>query len=105
MCAFEMKEALQNKKKVVKKLTGGVAALLKSNGVELMHGTGIAYPANIVEVAGNKLTTRNIIFAGGSTPGKIGIPGIDSKYVLNSDQLLETGGGSQKSGGVSAAAW
>lgn len=86
---FELKEALSNKKDVVKKLTGGVASLLKSNGIELIHGTGIAKSSNLVEAAGKQYACRSIIFAGGSMPGKIGIPGIDSKYVLSSDELLE----------------
>ncbi len=86
---FEMKEALQNKKEVVKKLTGGVASLLKSNGVEVVRGTGVAQSAHLVEAGGRQFACRSIIFAGGSVPGKIGIPGIDSKYVLNSDELLE----------------
>ena len=86
---FNMKEALQNKKEVVQKLTGGVAALLRSNGVNVIRGQGIALSANLVEAGGKQYSTRNIIFAGGSMPGTIGVSGIDSKYVLNSDEMLE----------------
>ena len=55
----------------------------------MILGEGIAESANTVEAGGRKYTARSIIYAGGSIPGKIGIPGIESKYVLNSDAILE----------------
>jgi len=85
---FDMEETLKNKNEVVKKLTGGVARLLRSNGVDLIRGTGVARSATVVEVEGKQYACRSVIFAGGSTTGMIDIPGIDSRYVLNSDELL-----------------
>jgi len=87
--AFDMKQARKNKADVVTRLTNGVKSLLKSNGVAVFSGTGIAKSAHTVEVGGKIYSCRSIIFAGGSMPGRIGIPGIDSRLVMTSDEALE----------------
>jgi len=87
--AFDMKAALANKNDVVGKLTGGVAALLKSNGVDVIRGEGVVKSADTVAVGDKKYSANSIIYAGGSIPGRIGIPGIDSELVLTSDDILD----------------
>jgi len=86
---FDMKEALKNKNDVVKKLTNGVAGLLRSNGVEVINGCGIIKDAGSVAVGDRVYSAKSIIYAGGSVPGKISIPGIDSDRVLTSDAVLD----------------
>ena len=87
--SFDMKKALSNKNDVVKKLTGGVAALLKSNGVAVISGEGIIKDAGTVSVGGKAYSGKSLIYAGGSIPTRINIPGIEAKNVLTSDEILD----------------
>ena len=86
----DMDKVLGMKSKVVKKLVGGVGALLKSNGVDVFKGVGTITKDKNVLVNGEKLIeTDKIILAGGSKVSKISIPGIESKLVMTSDDILE----------------
>lgn len=86
----DMEKVLSMKSKVVKTLTGGVAGLLKSYGVAVFKGIGRVTKDKNVSVDGIKLlTTDKIILAGGSKVSKINIPGMDSKLVMTSDDILE----------------
>lgn len=86
----DMEKVLAMKGKVVKTLVGGVGALLKSHGVEVFKGIGKITKDKNVMVDGIKvLETRKIILAGGSKVSKISIPGIESKLVMTSDDILE----------------
>ena len=86
----DMDKVLGMKSKVVKKLVGGVGALLKSNGVDVFKGVGTITKDKNVLVNGEKLVeTDKIIFAGGSKISRINIPGMDSKLVMTSDDILE----------------
>lgn len=87
---IDMEKVLAMKNNVVKTLVGGVGALLKSNNVDIYKGTGKITKDKDVIVNNEKvLTTNTIIFAGGSKVSKINIPGIDSKLVMTSDDILE----------------
>lgn len=86
----DMDKVLGMKSKVVKKLVGGVGALLKSNGVDVFKGIGTITKDKNVLVNGEKLLeTDKIILAGGSKVSRINIPGMDSKLVMTSDDILE----------------
>ena len=86
----DMNKVLGMKSKVVKKLVGGVGALLKSNGVDVFKGIGTITKDKNVLVNGEKLVeTDKIILAGGSKVSRINIPGMDSKLVMTSDDILE----------------
>lgn len=86
----DMDKVLGMKSKVVKKLVGGVGALLKSNGVDVFKGVGTITKDKNVLVNGEKLVeTDKIILAGGSKVSRINIPGMDSKLVMTSDDILE----------------
>ncbi|MGP1494923.1 MAG: dihydrolipoyl dehydrogenase [Streptobacillus sp.] len=86
----DMDKVLGMKSKVVKKLVGGVGALLKSNGVDVFKGIGTITKDKNVLVNGEKLVeTDKIILAGGSKVSRINIPGMDSKLVMTSDDILE----------------
>lgn len=84
----DMPGAVRYKDKVVKTLTGGVASLLKANGVELIKGSACLASANTVECGGQLYESDNIILCGGSEPAIPPIPGIDSRDVLTSTELL-----------------
>ena len=77
--SIDMKKLQAWKGSVVKKLTGGVAMLLKGNGVDMMQGTArLTGPGKVaVQTADGEqqLTADHIVLATGSSP--IQIPGFD----------------------------
>ncbi len=87
--SVNMEEIYNYKNTVVKKLTSGVGALLKSNGVEIVNGTATIADKNTVECNGKKYTSQNIILCGGSVAGRIPLEGIEGKKVLDSTDILE----------------
>ncbi|MDD4158653.1 MAG: dihydrolipoyl dehydrogenase [Proteiniphilum sp.] len=89
MIRIDMEKVQAYKNKVVRKLTSGVEALLKSNGVDIYKGTGRINKNNDVVVNDAQIIKADkIILAGGSKASKINIPGIESDKVLTSDDLL-----------------
>ena len=87
--SVDMEKAVAHKKKVVKTLTDGVGALLRSRRVETVYGEASLDSENTVVCDGKTYTARNILLCGGSKAGSIPIPGIESKYVLTSDDILD----------------
>ncbi|WP_294081035.1 dihydrolipoyl dehydrogenase [Proteiniphilum sp. UBA5384] len=85
----DMEKVQEFKNGVVRKLTSGVEALLKSNGVDIYKGVGkINKNKDVVVNDSQILKADKIILAGGSKASKINIPGIESDKVLTSDDLL-----------------
>lgn len=85
----DMEKVQEHKNSVVKKLTSGVVALLKSNGVDIYQGLGkINKNKDVVVNDSQIIKADKIILAGGSKASRINIPGIESKKVLTSDDLL-----------------
>lgn len=88
--SVDMNETVEVKNKVVKTLTGGVGALLKSHGVTVFNGEGKVTKDKKVLVNGTELIDADrIILAGGSKVSRINIPGMDSPKVLTSDEILD----------------
>lgn len=86
----DMNETVGVKNKVVKTLTGGVGALLKSYDVKVFNGVGKVTKDKKVLVDGKELIDADrIILAGGSKVSRINIKGIDSPRVLTSDEILD----------------
>jgi dihydrolipoamide dehydrogenase len=74
---------------VVKQMTGGVAGLLKANGVTWVKGTGRFKDANTIAVEGGEdVTFKSAIVATGSYPLRPPIPGLDSARCVDSTGLL-----------------
>lgn len=87
--SIDMDKLVKFKDGVVKKLTMGVEALLKSNGVDVFRGVGKINKNKDVVVDGTQIIKADkIILAGGSKVSKINIPGIDNPKVLSSDEIL-----------------
>ena len=87
--SVDMKKLVAYKDGVVKKLTGGVYSLLKSNGVEVFRGVGkINRDKDIVVDGKDIIKADKVILAGGSKVGRLPIPGIDHPAVLTSDDIL-----------------
>ncbi|GIW33024.1 dihydrolipoyl dehydrogenase [Meiothermus sp.] len=92
---LEVKEAKVDTKKlggwrdgIVKKLTGGVAQLLKGNKVDLKTGFARFIDKNTIEVGNERLQGQAIIVATGSEPNTL--PGfeVDQKNIVDSTGAL-----------------
>ena len=87
--SIDMNQVVKFKDGVVKRLTMGVEALLKSNGVDVFRGVAKINKNKDVVVDGNRIIKADkIILAGGSKDSRINIPGIDNPRILSSDELL-----------------
>jgi dihydrolipoamide dehydrogenase len=84
----DMPRLVAFKDTVVKKLTGGVASLLKSNGVEVVRGEAKLEDEHTVSSGDKRWAAKNVILCGGSVAGRIPVPGIDHPKVLTSDGIL-----------------
>lgn len=74
---------------VVAQMTGGVAGLLKANGVEWVRGTGRFTSATTIAIEGGEdVTFKSAIVATGSYPMRPPIPGLDSSRCVDSTGLL-----------------
>ena len=81
--------ANQWKDGVVKQMTGGVASLLKANGVEWVKGAGRFKDANTIAVDGGEdVLFKHAIIATGSFPLRPPIDGLDSPRCVDSTGLL-----------------
>ncbi|HCX63251.1 MAG TPA: dihydrolipoyl dehydrogenase [Clostridiales bacterium] len=90
--SFKWDKILKNKNKVVKGLTNGVQALLKSNGIDIYKGKGTLIDNNTVKIEGNNnetITGANIVIATGSKPATIPVKGSDLGGVITSDEALD----------------
>ena len=91
--SFDIKTAVAFKDKVVKQLTGGVAQLLKANGVAIFEGAAdVKSPTEIAVTMkdGSKQTIRasKLLLANGSVPIRPPFPGIDGRNVIFSDDAM-----------------
>jgi dihydrolipoamide dehydrogenase len=85
-------QVLKRRDKVVKSLTDGVGALLKSQGVDVVMGSAQLLGSGRVRVSGEEgadIAARGIILATGSAPAKLPIPGSDGPGVIDSNGALE----------------
>lgn len=85
---------IQRKDKVVEQLTGGVAGLLKANGVKVLEGMGRLLAGKKVEVTGADGKTQvvegeHIIIAVGSAPIDIPPARVDQELIVDSTGALE----------------
>lgn len=84
----DMPAIMANKDQVVRTLTGGVAALLRSNGVEVIKGEARLLSAHQIDCSGSVYSAEKIILCGGSSTVRPPIPGADHPRVLTSTELL-----------------
>ena len=85
----DMPKVVAYKNNVVSKLTGGVAYLLKSYGITVVTGVGMAKSACEVECDGSVYKAASLIMCGGSKPGIPPIPGIGHYSALTSNEILD----------------
>ena len=83
----------KHKDRTVKQLVSGVAGLLKAQQVQVFNGRGRLLSPTEVEVTGaessTRLTARYLIWATGSTPFILPIPGADGPGVVTSDEAVD----------------
>jgi dihydrolipoamide dehydrogenase len=83
---------VHRKNQVVETMTKGIETLFRSNGVQLVHGTGYFEDSKTIGVIQNdrKETYRanNIIIATGSRAATLANVNIDGKYVLSNEEIL-----------------
>lgn len=81
---------MQRKNTMVKNLTGGIAALFKANGVELVQGRAQVVAKNTIKVAQNSkeisIQAKNIILAAGSAPVEL------PSAPFNGDNIVDSTG-------------
>jgi dihydrolipoamide dehydrogenase len=73
----------------VKQLTGGIEFLFKKNKVTWLKGRAAFEDAHTVDVAGQKVTAKNIVIATGSSVTALPGVTIDQKVVVDSTGALE----------------
>src|SRR6266478_1854108 len=91
----DLNKMQQRKEKVVKTLTGGVRALMKTNKVTTFEGFGTITAPGKVSVkssdpagAGQEIETKNIIIATGSAPIELPFAKFDGKTIVSSTEAL-----------------
>lgn len=89
----DLNKMLQRKDKVVKTLTGGVRALMKTNKVTTFEGVGTIVAPGKVSVKSSQgetqeVETRNIVIATGSVPVELPFAKFDGKVVVSSTEAL-----------------
>ncbi len=87
--SLDFEQANAWKAGTVERLTGGVAALFKANGVEWIRGSGRFTSPSTIEVSnGETITFKSAIVATGSHPILPPIPGLDSTRCVDSTGML-----------------
>ena len=89
----DLPKMLQRKDKVVKTLTGGVRALMKTNKVTTFEGLGtITAPGKVSIKSSNgeaqEIETKNIVIATGSVPSELPFAKFDGKTIVSSTEAL-----------------
>jgi dihydrolipoamide dehydrogenase len=88
---LDLKAMLGRKDKVVKALTGGVAGLLKKNGVAHVRGDARIIGSGKVEIAGTdagRISAKSILIATGSEPTSLPNLPFDGESIVSSSEAL-----------------
>lgn len=86
--AVDMSGVNRYKEGVVSRLHKGLQGLVKAKSIEYVEGEGRLAARNVVEVAGRRLTGRNVVLATGSYAKTL--PGLEiSGRIMTSEQALE----------------
>ncbi|EPF79952.1 dihydrolipoyl dehydrogenase [Acinetobacter rudis] len=92
--SLDLQKLLARKDKVVDQLTGGVAQLLKGNGIEWLQGSGKLLAGKKVEFTPFEgevqvLEPKYVILASGSVPVNIPVAPVDENFIVDSTGALE----------------
>lgn len=86
---LDMKELIKRKNKVVSTNTGGIEALFKAHGIQVVQGEASIPAPNRVQVGDTAIAAKKIIIATGGRPAQL--PGLEfnGKTVIGSTRALE----------------
>lgn len=87
--SLDFAAAQRRKAGVVKRLTGGVGMLLKSNQVTVIAGQAAFVDKQTLQIGNERVTADSIIIATGSQPVRLPIPVSAGAPVITSDEALE----------------
>lgn len=87
--SVDMEKLQQRKKRVVKKLTGGVKLLLKNNNVTVLSGAGSFLDGHSLRVNETEVSAAQIIIATGSVPAALPVAVAADAPLIDSDAALE----------------
>lgn len=90
----DVEQMIARKNGIVKQLTGGIAALFKSNGVTALYGSGKLLAGRQVEVTDHDGNTQlleadNVVLATGSAAIDIPVAPVDGEYILDAKAALD----------------
>jgi len=86
---FDFPAVMARKQKVIETLRGGIAGLMKKNGVTVVNARGRLLPGGRVQAGDAIHAAANILVATGSAPARPPIPGLDLPGVLDSTGILQ----------------
>ena len=80
--------AVSRSRQVVKRLVTGVGALMRKNKIDVFKDEGVLAGANTIELkGGQRLQTRNVIVATGSSANTFGYP-VDGQRIITSNDAV-----------------
>ena len=87
--SFDMKAMVARKNKVVALNTGGIDALFKAHGIDVIHGEGTITAPGEIKVGDTLVHATSIIIATGGRPAQL--PGLEfnGKTVIGSKEALQ----------------
>lgn len=91
---IDVQAMMQRKQQIVSQLTGGIAGLLKHNGVTVIEGRGKVLAGRQVEVTNaagdvSQFDASNVVLAAGSEPVNIPPAPVDGEFIVDSTGALE----------------
>ena len=86
--SFDFGAAVDRSRSVVKRLTMGVASLLKKNNVDVIRGEGAVRDRSTVTIDGEPISTDNVIIATGARFREIPVLPVDGTVVMTSREAL-----------------
>ena len=87
---FDWQTLVGNKDKEIRRLNGIYERLLRTAGVDIVHGRAVVADPHAVEVAGKRITTERILIATGGWPVVPDFPGREHVITSNEAFHLET---------------
>lgn len=85
---IDLKAMMSRKNAVVKKLTDGIATLMKARNVDILRGRGILTAPGRVTLSSQEITAPRIVLATGSYPAALPDLPFDHKRILDSTDAL-----------------
>jgi dihydrolipoamide dehydrogenase len=87
--SLDFAKVQEYKNSIIRKLVGGVEALMKANGITCVRGTASFTGPKTIEVTGaGSMSAEKIIIASGSVPAIPPIPGLDGNRCMDSTGAL-----------------